>query len=188
MSDNTTTPQEAPKRRGNPNFGKQVRTAQATPEEETPGGQVQVQATDMDMLAEMKKMREELAEMRASRDALIASVDQTKFHQALAHTKEDKRLLVRLRLINDKAVIAWSNMQTNDVRYYKGEEIVDQTTTVTYVDGSQETLPYELVFNHVNKTGWLPVNSQKTDAQGKRSFFVEWEGQEVEVGEAFING
>lgn len=187
MSDNTTTPQEAPKRRGNPNFGKPVQDAQEIVHQ-TPNGQVQVQATDMDMLAEMKKMREELAEMRASRDALIASVDQTKFHQALASTKEDKRLLVRLRLINDLPVIAWTNMRTNDVRYYKGEEIVDQTTTVTYVDGKQETLPYDRVFNNVNKTGWLPVNSQKMDAQGVRTFIIEWEGQEIEVGEAFING
>jgi len=192
MTEQNTTLQEQPKRRGNPNFGRKP-VQDSTPLVENPGnGQPQAnQSSDVSaMLAIMQQMQEELAELRASRDALIQSVDRNIFQRALANTSgnEDKRLLVRLRLLNGEPLIAWSNMRTNEVRYYKGEEIVDQTTEVTFIDGRKEVMPYELVFNHVSKTDWLPVNGKKTAIDGKVMYIIEYEGKEVEVGEPFING
>lgn len=167
----TTTPQEAPKKRGNPNFGKVEQVVQHNE---------QVQANDMDyVLSELRALREE-------NEALKASVDPQKYAMATSTVNKDKRTQVRLRMVDEQPIIAWSKLIKNEVRYLRGEEIVDQRTVVTFIDGKQEERTYDDVFNNTNRTDWLPVNGI-THKEGKTFYIVEYLGDEHTIESTFIN-
>lgn len=182
--DNQTTPQEAPKRRGNPNFGKRLAPeVQETVSKALANEHVQAQTSTDDVL---QKVLKEMQELRATNEALKSVVDQQKLMTALNKTNEDKRLQVRLRTFDGKPIIAWSNLLKNEVRYYKGEEISEQVTRITFIDGHQEEHPYEYVFNNTNRTEWLSVNGV-LQKNGKSYYLVEVDGKDVEVEDTFIN-
>jgi hypothetical protein len=177
MDNTPITPQEAPKRRGNPNFGNKATTAPVVAANE----HVQAPSTDI-----MQEVLHELRSLRQENEALKASVDQQKYAAALNATSEDKRLQVRLRTFGGVPILSWSNLVRNEVRYVRGEEIVDQKTRITYLDGTEEELMYDAVFNNTNRTDWLPVNST-TLRNGKSFYAVEYEGKEYFVEDTFIN-
>ena len=179
MDDNTTTntPQEAPKRRGNPNFGKKAEVTPVTDAHE------HVQAPSDDM---MRQILDELRHLRQENEALKVSVDQQKYAAALNATNEDKRLQVRLRTWEGVPIASWTNLLKNEVRYVRGEEIVDQKTRITLITGEVIEQSYELVFNNTNRTGWLPVNSTILKA-GKTLYAVEYEGKEYMIEDTYIN-
>lgn len=126
-------------------------------------------------------------------EALKKSVDQQVYQTHLLGDKTDKRLLVRLMVVNNKPLKGWSNLHTNSVYFNNltGQFTEDQTVTVQYIDGTEQKMKYTTAFNHNNRTDYLPVNgvSVRRTPEGteERIFLVEYQGKEYEISEKFIN-
>lgn len=132
-----------------------------------------------------------LSQLEEENTALKATVGQTEFERNLAQQTKDKRPTIKLMFIYDKrnnrrVITSWSNM-IQDVVYVDGGRVHEnQIVNVTFLDGKTEEMPYDMAFNHQNRTEPLPVESVTT-RNGKRYYTVEVEGQMVEIEETFIN-
>lgn len=132
-----------------------------------------------------------LSQLEEENTALKATVGQTEFERNFAQQTKDKRPTVKLMFIYDKrnnkrVITSWSNM-IQDVVYVDGGRVHEnQIVNVTFLDGKTEEMPYDMAFNHQNRTEPLPVESITT-RNGKRYYTVEVEDQMVEIEETFIN-
>lgn len=172
---------DTPKRRGNPNFGKQPDAV-----DDNKQAQVPAEPTNAELLAMVNKMMEQQKEKDREIEALKKSVDATAYNSAIANQSKDNRKTIKLRQVDGKTVISWSNMIRDDVRVTNGEVVENQMCELTFYDGTTVQMTYERAFNHQERTDWLPV-LEKRERDGKNFYVVEIEGEQHAIEERFIN-
>ena len=104
--------------------------------------------------------------------------------------KNPKKKIVNLQCYKGKVIVAWSNMITNDVTKNPDTKriIEDQTTELTYEDGTKEKVEYQLWQSKrtVLKT---VLESKKEDLDTGETVFtlVAQDGRKFEVNAKFVN-
>lgn len=175
-----STPEET-KRRGNPNFGKPKDEG-----DDNKQAQVPTEPTMAELIATVNKLTELNASREREVEALKKSVDQNAYNAAYLNQKKDDRMTIKLRQVEGKAVISWSNMIRDDVRVTNGEIVENQMCELTFYDGEKKEITYERAFNHQERTDWLPV-IEKRIKEGKNLYVVEIDGKEHAIEEKFVN-